>query len=690
MNKSFVCLAGMAAAVTAGFSPLPVQGQEIPVEEVIVTSTPLRESMRDIAQPATVLGGDELRRVVATSIGETLASQLGVNATYFGPSASRPVIRGLGGDRVLMLEDGVAALDVSSLSQDHAVSIESVLAEQIEILKGPATLLFGSGAVGGVVNVLDGRIPGDFAAGPVTGGALEIRGDSALKERSVVGRLESGSGPLRMHLDGFHRETGDVGIPGFAFSSAERAAHEMQEEEGGEVHDDEFVRGRLENSDSRTRGGAAGFSLGDADGFVGLSWSRFDTNYGVPAPHEHHEDGEAEEDATAGVRIDMLQDRYDLKAERTAGIGPFSAVRLRATYNDYEHRELAGTEVDTLFDQHALETRLTFEHARQRQGWHGVFGAQYLDVDFRVAGEEAFVPPSITRTLGIFLFEKRPFGNFTVELGARAERQKISPQGAGSRYGATAYGLSAGGLWALTDEYSLALSLTRTQRHPQAAELYADGPHLAAGQHEIGVTSLDRETAHTADLTLHGHTGAGLHWTLGAFYNDFSDYIFSAPTAAQMDGLPVFQYGQGDARFHGLEAEMVVPLFVAADRLFEVRFATDFVRARLRDGTDLPRIPPLRFGAELHYEQGRLYLGLRAFVHQAQDHLAANERRTAGYSLLDADASYRFLVGGRASVLAFLRAGNILDEEARRHTSPLKEVAPLPGRSILAGVRMEF
>jgi iron complex outermembrane receptor protein len=689
MNRFFVCLAGMVAAMTVILSPVRVQAQEIPVEEVVVSSTPLRESMRDIAQPVTVLGGDQLRREVATSIGETLASQLGVSATYFGPAASRPVIRGLGGDRVLMLQDGVAALDVSGLSEDHAVSIESVLADQVEILKGPATLLYGSGAVGGVVNVLDGRISGDFTGTPVSGGALEVRGDSALEERSVLGRLDLARGPLRVHVDGFRRETGEAKIPGYAFSAAERAEHEDEEEEG-EAHEEEFVRGRLENSDSETQGGALGFSLGDSSGFVGFAWSRFDTLYGVPAPHEHHEEGEEEEEEHGDVRIDLLQDRYDFKAERIAPIGPFSAIRFRGTYNDYQHRELEGAELGTRFDQRALETRLTFEHAQRRQGWRGVFGVQYLDVDFAAEGAEAFVPPSVTRTLSAFAFEKRPFGDFTVELGARAENQRVAPAGIGGHYDATAYSLSAGGLWALTDEHSVALSLARAQRHPQAAELYADGPHLATGQYEIGAAGLRRETAHTADLTLHRHTGAGLHWTVGAFYSDFSDYIFAAATGAEEDELPVFQYGQADARFHGFEAEIAVPLFLAPQRLFEVRLAADHVRGRLRSGGNLPRIPPLRYGAELHYEHGPLHLGMEIFIHDAQNRVAANERRTAGYTLLDADASYRFQTGGRSTLLAFLRASNLLDEEARRHTSPLKEIAPLPGRSVLAGLRMEF
>src|SRR5690606_5492320 len=210
-------IAGLAMLVSHS-----THAQEAHPEEVVVTSTALRETALDVAQPASVLGGDALRRQVASSLGETIASELGVSATYFGPSSSRPMIRGLGGERVLMLHNGLSALDVSSLSQDHAVAVEAVLADRIEILKGPAALLFGSGAVGGVINVIDERIPTSFAS-DADRRVVEIRGDTAADERTAVGRLELGGKSVRAHVDAFRRKTSDVSIPGFAFSAAERA-----------------------------------------------------------------------------------------------------------------------------------------------------------------------------------------------------------------------------------------------------------------------------------------------------------------------------------------------------------------------------------------------------------------------------------------------------------------------------------
>lgn len=662
--------------------------QETNPEEVVVTSTALREKALDVAQPATVVGGDELRRQIAASIGETITNQLGVTGTYFGPAASRPVIRGLGGERVLVLADGISALDVSALSGDHAVSIESVLADQVEILKGPATLLFGSGAVGGVVNVLDGRIPTDFSKN-ANRAALEIRGDTALDERTAVGRLDLGSDNVRIHVDGFKRETDDVEIPGYAFSAAERAEH-LEEEP-----DHEFERDKLHNTDSESYGGAFGISVGDEQGFVGLSWSRFDTNYGIPegAHEHHHEEGEEpeepEEEEEVPVRVDMQQDRYDLKAEQQIGFGPFNAIRLRSTYNDYTHRELEGAEVGTTFEQDSIDARLNLDHGSDT-GWRGTIGVQYVDIDFSALGEEAFVPPSTTEQLALFVFEKHDFGDFTLELGGRMENQQIDPElDLAPDYDETAYSVSAGAIWRFVEDYTLSLNLTRSQRHPQAAELYANGAHIAIGRFEVGDPNLEKETASTVDVTLHRHADNGVHWTLTAFYNDFDDFIFSRDTGEEADELPLFLYTQADAEFYGFEGEIGFPLYEGNASLFEIRLASDYVRGKLKDGGDLPQIPPLRYGVELHYELGELHLGLDAYQYDDQDKVAAEERPTEGYTMLDADASYRLEFGG-TGVMVFLRGSNLLDEEARRHTSPLKEIAPLPGRSFLLGARAEF
>jgi iron complex outermembrane recepter protein len=646
------------------------------IDQIVITATPLRESAFETAQPAALLGGDELIRSRTLSLGETLASQPGVSATYFGPQASRPVIRGIGGERVQMYEDGGAALDASALSNDHSVTIDPLLAQRIEVVRGPATLLYGNGASGGLVNVITNRIPETVPEKPISA-ALELRGDSALEERSGAASVDGGSGHWAWHADGHKRDTDDVRIPGFALS---RELREQREEEGEEVDE---MRDRLVNSGSETYGGAVGGSYVGEKGFFGVGVSRFDTDYGLP-------------DSTGeiGVHIDMRQTHYDLKAELLDVSNFISSIRVRSSYNDYTHGEVEESgEVGTLFEQKGSDSRVVFDHAPVG-GWRGTFGIQYRDVDLDVTGEEALLPPSQTRNLGYFVFEERQFGPFHLEAGARLEQQKVdvSAEDPVASYDKSAVSGSLGGVWKFTDDYALALNVTSTQRHPTATELYANGPHIAAQRFEIGDANLDRERATTFDLGLRKMAG---DWTgsITAFRSDYSRYIFAALTG-EVDGdeepLPIVQYSQQDADFSGLELEVKPP---AADLGFGVlssRIVADYVRAKLKDGGgDVPQIPPMRIGGELTLEQGAFTSGLSLTWYDKQDKLGPEELPTDGYTLLNMDFSYR-LPEGEHSVFFYLRGENLLDEEGRRHSSPLKDFAPLPGRGIGAGVRMEL
>jgi len=662
MRRSHLLRAGVTALLVSHAA----LSQETKTEEVVVTSSALRENPLDVAQPTTVVGGDELRRQIAGSLGETLSSELGVSSTYFGPSASRPVIRGLSGDRVQVLQDGLASLDVSSLSQDHAVTLESVVAQQIEILKGPAALLYGSGASGGLVNVVSSRVPTEVPAKALTG-AAEVRGDTASEERTGAFSLDGGAGNFAFHADYFNRETDDVEIPGFTQSDALR----RQLIEAGEEPDG--VRGHIPNTAGEASGGAIGGSYIGENALGGLSYSRYETTYGIPGEEE--------------AFIDMKQDRLDGKAELDLQ-GVINKLRLSGAYNDYTHTEFeAPGEPGTVFNQDAYELRFTADHAFS-SGWRGTMGLQYVNVDFEAIGEEAFVPSSKTRTMSLFAFEERHFESWTIELGARAEQQKIDVDAGLPNYDETAISLSAGAVWDFADDHALALNLTRTQRNPQAAELYADGPHIAAQRYEVGDANLDRETSVTADLSLR-HTGERVAWTLNAYYNDYTDYIYSSPTGDVADDLPVYVYLQGGAKFHGFEAELNIPLIDDGNRHFGLRLASDYVRGKLDNGEDLPQIPPLRFGAGLHYDQDAWHIGAQAFYYDKQDKVAQNELPSDSFVLAEVDASYRVPVGS-TSVFLFLRGTNLLDEDARQHASPLKDIAPLAGRSWHIGARAEF
>lgn len=662
-------------AVVAMLAAAGAHAQESKVETVIVTSTALHENPLEVAQPTSVVAGDELRRQIAASIGETLAGELGVSSTYFGPSASRPVIRGLGGYRVQVLQDGAAALDVSSLSQDHAVSIESVVSQQIEVIKGPAALLYGSGAAGGLVNVVTNRIPTEATAAPISG-AVELRGDSATGERTGALSLDGGTGSLALHADYFDRQTDDVRIPGFAQSDILRRQLLAEGEEPDDTH------GRLRNSASESRGGALGASLVDDAGFGGVSWSRYESTYGIPAEEQ--------------AFIDMKQDRFDAKGEWRAAAAWLDTLHLSGAYSDYTHTEFEAPGVPgTVFNQNSYELRAAADH-HWGNDWRGTIGAQYVDIDFEALGEEAFVPASITRASSVFAFEERHFDKWTLELGARAEHQTLKPAADTGLpdYDKTAFNLSTGLVFQLAEDRSLALNLTHTERHPQAAELYADGAHIAAGRVEIGSAGLKKEKALTADLSLRG-TGDGVRWTVNAFYNDYSNYIYLDPTGEveqgeEAEALPIFEYLQAGARLYGYEAEVIFPLLAAdSGNSLELRLASDYVRGKLDGGNNLPQIPPLRFGAGLHYESGALHAGLEAMYNSKQNDVIHNELPTDGFMMLDADVSYRLPLGSK-HLLLFARGSNLLDKDARLATSPLKDIAPLPGRSFHIGARAEF
>jgi iron complex outermembrane receptor protein len=636
--------------------------------EVVVTATALHESSLEVAQPTSVLSGDDLVRDRGTSVGEALAATPGISATYFGPQASRPVIRGQGGERVQVSEDGAESLDVAALSADHAVTIDPLLADRVEVLRGPATLLYGNGAAGGLVNVLVRRVP-EQAYDHGIEGAAEIRGNTALGERAAAARIDGGIDGWSFHGDAYARETDDVEVADYALSRAARESGEFSAEEIA------ATRGRIVNSASSLQGGALGVSRVGEAGFAGIAVSHFDTEYGIPGPE-------------AGVSIDMNQTRFDFNSDWHEPVRGIESTHLRASYNRYEHAELEpGGEVGTQFDQDGLSARLAVDTA-ELASWRGTFGLQFRDVDFVAEGEEAFVPASVTRNLGVFAYAERPFGRLTLELGGRLEQQEVTTDADLPDYDSARASFAGGLVWKFAEAWSSALNVTSTQRHPTSTELFADGPHVAVQRFEIGDATLRPERATTLDLSLR-HRGETWGMSLTAFRSDYADYIFTSLTGEVEDELPVAVYLQADATFTGFEAELELPALPLAGGRLLTTLVTDAVRAELDRGGDLPQIPPLRLGAEVRYSRGPWSTGLAAHHYDSQDRVAPNELPTDSYTLVSADASWRLPLSQR-ELFVYLRGENLLDEDARRHTSPLKEFAPLPGRSVGAGVRLEF
>ncbi len=652
------------------------------LDELVVTASPLQPGSEDVVQPVTVIAGEELDAKKAGTLGETVAKEVGVQSSFFGAGVGRPIIRGQDGARVQVLEGGIGALDVSTVSADHAVTIEPFLADQIEILKGPATLLYGSGAVGGAVNVVDGRIPETLPDAAISGRA-ELRGSTGADERTGLLRLDGGSGAFAWHADAFRRETSDYEIPGFAENEH---AHDGE----GEAHQEEEERGAfgtLPNTSLQTEGGALGGSWVGGRGFFGASVSTYRSNYGIPGHANEDEDEPAgDEHEEEIVRIDLEQLRYDFKGALIEPFAGTESLRFRFGRNDYKHVELEGDEIGTRFDNQGFEGRIELVHA-PLAGWRGATGLQFGQRDFEAIGAEAFVPPSATDDVGVFLLEERDLKRWKFELGARYDQVEIAPEGIAGR-DFSAVSASLGAIWRATEALHFSAGFDRAERAPSAEELFSNGAHVATASFEIGDASLDSEVANQLELGAHLHVGT-LTAKLAVFENRYDDYIYLDDAGTEQDDLPLRLWTQGDATFRGLEAETTLRLTENASGRWDLRFFGDKVRASLDAGGALPRIVPARIGGGLKWEREGWRASMGAIRHADQDRVAALEESTAGYTLVDAHIAYHW-DGARVGWEVFVDGNNLTDREARVHTSFLKDLAPLPGRSIAFGVRAFF
>jgi len=672
----------LTLAIAALCLPAATGAQHV-LEEVVVTATPRDLAAADLAQSVTVVAAETLDRVRAANLGETLESQLGMSASYFGTGASRPIIRGLAGARVRTMEDGIESMDVSTVSVDHAVSIDPLVARQIEIFRGPTTLLYGSGAVGGVINTVTNRIP-ELAPEDGLEGAFELRADTASNERTGAVALDGGAERFAWHFDAARRNTDDYEIPGFA----------ELEHEGEVVGFEDQLEGVLENSDLELSSYAFGGTWLGERSFFGAAVSGFDTQYGVPGhAHAHEEEeqplpGGLQEEA-APVRIDIEQSRVDLKGGWTGLAGGIETINLRLGLNDYEHVELEGGEIGTRFRNDAYEGRLEILHAPLGM-WTGALGLQFGDREFAAIGDEAFVPPVDTASYGVFVIEQLQKQRWQLSLGARIERQAHEPTGA-PHVADTAASFSAAAIRELGRGYSLALNFASAERVPVAEELYADGPHLASGAIEVGDPTLGVETSRHFDAGLR-KTSGDLTWTITAFATDYDDFVFLRDTGVvdPVEELPVFAFAQQGAQFSGLEAELFTPVATVGRGELDMRLFTDYVRGELDNGEKVPRVPPRRYGARLEYHADRLVVGIEATRYDDQDDVAPFEEPTRGYTLVGADLNWNVVPRGAMELDFFVRAANLLDEDARRHTSLVKEIAPLPGRNFALGVRASF
>jgi iron complex outermembrane receptor protein len=664
---SFKCGALLCAAIPLSFNALSGQTRE-PIDQLddyIVSAGPTARAIKDFASPFSALNSEDIQQQSGSTLGDLLDGQLGVTSTSFGGGASRPIIRGFDGPRVRILDSGIEALDASSTSPDHAVATEPLLVERVEILRGPSTLLYGSSAIGGVVNVIGREIPRTPVneIGTIEGG-LELSHDTATDGESALGYAKAGGESWAISVTGLKRENDNYDIPG----------------------DAESVSGTLENSFFETDAYSVGGTwFLDQGSYFGLSFASYASRYGVPGHSHQHEDEHGEE----SVSIYLDRKRYDAELVLIEPLAWIEAARFRLGYTDYEHTELEGDETGTKFENEGWEFRGEIAHGPLGFFHEGVAGVQVSDTDFSAIGEEAFTPAATTRNQAFFVSEHIHGDELHWDFGARVEHQSIDAEGAASSYSGTALSFALSAIWKFAEDHSLALSLQRSQRHASSTELYADGPHLATEQYELGDEDLDLETAYGVDVR-YSYSSRDWSASVSAFYTYFEDYIFAAETGAEIEELLVYQFTAVDALFWGFEAEVDYLAYQSGDTSVRLGLLADYVRATNEDtNEDLPRIPPLRIGGKVRVDHGPWSTGLLLRHNFVQTDTAPNEHETDGFTELQLDLSRSFVMKSGEWTF-FAQARNLLDEAIRHHSSFLKEVAPQPGRSLRVGVRFEF
>lgn len=682
-------------------------------ETVIVTAPGPERSADELVGNATAINRDEILRGLSGTIGDTLDRQPGVSTTFFGQGASRPVLRGLGAARVQVLTNGIGVIDASAASPDHQVSADGIDAEKIEILRGPAALAYGGQAIGGVVNVIDGLIVEDLPDQQFSGDLFAAQ-NSVNDGSELAARGQFTAGQFVLSLSASQRDFDNYDIPDFAESALFRALEEAEEEHEGEEEEheeEEETRGTLENSFLETETLSAGLSWVGERAFLGVAVRQQTSEYGLPGhgEHGHHGEEEGEEEGEEGEEhdeeeeenpfIDLEHTRIDVRGGVSIDNGFLTDITGTLAIVDYEHTEFeAPGEAGTLFESEGIEGRVEFDH--EIGGFAGAFGVQYLDKEFSAVGEEAFITPTDTQSIGVFVYETQEWDDLVaVEGGLRFETVELD----NVNFGTADFNLFSGSIGAhkhLAGGWWVGGQVSYTQRAPNESELFAFGPHLATEQFEVGDPTLGKESGLNIEGTARwrGENG-GIGVNL--FITEFSDFIYLTPGEVLIDGalvdeedeLPVFLFTQEGASFMGGEiyADYTIengPL--EATWTFDA--SLDFVEGDLDSGGNVPFIPPVTLNAGATAAWGPLQLG--ADVTRAEDQVdsGAGQLVTDGYTTIDLRGAFdltEFGIGAEGTE-AFVEARNITDEDVRYATSVLKDVAPAPGQNVRFGVRVAF
>ncbi len=663
-----------------------LHNRESDADEIVVTASGLKQL--DMLAGTTAVEGLELQRSQAVQIGQVLMNQPGVSMSGFAPGASRPVLRGFSGNRVKLLIDGIGSIDASSVSDDHAVAVDPFNAERIDVLRGPAVLLYGSQAIGGAVNIIDKRIPLRLPSEPIHFDAL-VSGNTVANLRQGAASVDAPlGGGFAAHVDGAYSRTGDVAVPGFTVSEPLRADL-LGQADVIAATDPAFAailrgqanqRGVLLNSGSETYSANGGLAFFNGDSNLGASLGYYDTYYGVPVRPGSEE--------TEGGHIGLKQWRGDLRAVLALGGGLFDRLESRAAYSHYAHTEFESDGAPgTTFNVEGMEARAELIET-ERSDWSGSTGVQYTFRHLDTVGDEQIVPRNLSESIAVFGLQQIPFGALRLQLAGRYEHATVSaPDRAFDRGFSTVSG-ALGVTYSLPSGLDIGINANRVARAPSPEELLIDGYHDATQTYERGDPNLTAERAIGGEIFARGRLGAA-DMSITGFYNRFTGYIYEANTGQLIDNAPVFQQTQGDADYYGAEGELDLPLVRRGDFSLKSEWRASYVRATLGDGSNAPRIPPLALYGALEGSAGAFTARGEVAWSADQNKVAAYETRTDGYTFVNASLAWRPLRGDD-NVTVLLKADNLFNATGRLATSLTKDYTPLPGRNIEASVRISF
>lgn len=694
-HKNLITLSIFAVVTPVAWAqPEQSAGPVQTLETIQIQAHPLVQTAADFAVADQVIDQKVLAEG-ATTIGDALAGQLGVYSNQYGAGASRPVIRGQDGPRVKVLQHASETADVSTLSPDHAVTVDPILAKQVEVIRGPSTLLYSAGTVGGLVNVTDQKIPTQMPEDGVEG-KVGLRYNSGSDEKLASAGVTAGIGEnFALRVEGSKRKANDYIAPDYFHD-----------------HDGELEKERrVGNTFSEGQTVNIGGSWIHDRGFVGLSYSNRQDEYGLPGhSHEYHEchpHGEEihcgghgasgpepieEEHAHGGPWVDLKSERYEVRTELEQPFTGFEKLRAHASFTDYEHDELEENEVISNFKSKGYDGRLELVHVPVA-GWEGVIGTQYSQQKIDLSGsseshddhshESVVMPDTKTEKYSLFGLEHKQIGDVHVELGARVEHQKVKVESDQKNYSDTGISGSAAANWEFAPNYKLSLVGSHQQRLPLAQELYADGIHFATNTYERGNPDLDVEKSNNLELGFE-YEGDKLNYHAHVYHNWFDNYIYGATTDREGD-FRLVDYTQDKARFYGAEAEATYAL----NDTYKLGVFGDYVRGKI-DGDNAPRVPAGRLGTKVEADFADGWSGLAEYYHVfKQDKFADFEDETQGYNMVNVGLSYANTIADKNTYRVYLKANNLLDDQVYSHTSFLSNI-PQVGRNFTVGLEYDF